>query len=186
MGRAADYGGGASGSFGVKDYSNRSQNSAAPTSVMADEALVVRGALQDPGPVKISSTQLLALSLALTLSLKKRHQVRVRPVSIRVDVVHDRLQGVAAFAVEGALVALDHRSGDRLGRLVRLQVPHAQAEDILVVRRVLGSDFFEAGASDELYGRVRGLAEEANGTGRFVHPGVEWSGKEALVDEGSK
>jgi len=54
LGRAADYGGGASGSLGIKDDSNRSQTSAAPVPVMADEALVVRGAPQDPGPVKTS------------------------------------------------------------------------------------------------------------------------------------
>jgi hypothetical protein len=30
---------------------------------MADEAPIVRGAPQEPGPVKISSTQLLALTL---------------------------------------------------------------------------------------------------------------------------
>ena len=102
MGRAADYGGGASGSFGVKDDSNQSQVSAAPTSVMADETLVVRGAPQDPGPVKISSTQL------LPLSLKKGDQVRVRSVSIGVDVIEDCLYGVAALSVEDALVVLDH------------------------------------------------------------------------------
>jgi hypothetical protein len=56
LGRGADYGGGASGSPGVKDDSNGSKVSAAPVPVMAGEALVVRGAPQDPGPVKISST----------------------------------------------------------------------------------------------------------------------------------
>ena len=61
LGRAADYGGGASGSPGIKDDSNRFQVSAAPVPVMAGEALVVRGAPQDPDPVKFSSTQLLAL-----------------------------------------------------------------------------------------------------------------------------
>jgi hypothetical protein len=34
---------------------------------MAGEALVVRGAPQVPGPITISSTQLLALTLALAL-----------------------------------------------------------------------------------------------------------------------
>jgi hypothetical protein len=63
LGRAADYGGGASGSLGVKDDSNRLKVSAAPSPVMADEASIVRGAPQEPGPVKISSTQLLALAL---------------------------------------------------------------------------------------------------------------------------
>ena len=63
LGRAADYGGGASGSPGIKDDSNRLQTSAAPLPVMAGEALVVRGAPQVPGPVKSSSTQLLTLAL---------------------------------------------------------------------------------------------------------------------------
>jgi hypothetical protein len=63
LGRAADYGGGASGSPGVKDDSNRLQISAAPLPVMAGEALVVRGATQDPGTIKISPPQLLALTL---------------------------------------------------------------------------------------------------------------------------
>jgi hypothetical protein len=57
LGRAADYGGGASGSLGVKDNSNRLKVSAAPSPVMADEAPIVRGAPQEPEPAKISSTQ---------------------------------------------------------------------------------------------------------------------------------
>ncbi len=53
LGRTADYGGGASGSPGVKDDSNRLQISAAPVPVMAGEAPIVRGAPQDPDPVEI-------------------------------------------------------------------------------------------------------------------------------------
>ena len=70
LGRAADYGGGASGSPGIKDDSNRLQISAAPAPVMAGVAPIVRGAPQDPGTVKISSTLTLALTLIYGLVSK--------------------------------------------------------------------------------------------------------------------
>ena len=51
---------------------------------MAGVAPIVRGAPQDPGPVKISSTQLTALNLLLLQQPPPRHEVDLQPNPIRV------------------------------------------------------------------------------------------------------